>query len=74
MASGNKQENDRLEREQKRLEINMNIDRLEGFPSNKSNARRLRTSSIQFSPPVAPLRSSLVPLEKLERVDRLEDD
>ena len=41
MASGNMPENDRLEREQMRLEINMNIGRPEGFLSNEGNTRRL---------------------------------
>ena len=55
MMSGSKQENDRLEREQKRLEINTNIGRPEGFPLNELNTRWLRTWAILVTPPVESL-------------------
>ena len=74
MALGNISGNDRLERKQKRLGINTNIGRPEGFPSNKLNPRRLQTSAIPVSPPVGPPRSTSVPLEILDRLDRLADD
>ena len=54
MASGNMQENDRLEREYKILKINMNIGRPERFPKNELNTRRLRTRSMPVSPLVVP--------------------
>ena len=68
---GNIPENDRLVREQKRLEINTNIGRLEGFPSNELNTKRLKIRTVQVSTPVILPRSSSVPLEIL---DRLADD
>ena len=55
MASGNKQENDRLGREHKRPEINMNIARPEGFPSNELNTGKLKTRALPVSPPAVPL-------------------
>ena len=48
MASGNKAEKGRLDREQKSLEIITNIGRPEGFSSNELNTSRLRTRAIQF--------------------------
>ena len=75
MASGNKQENERLEREKKKLEIKMNIHRHEGFLSNGLNTRRLRTTrAIPLSHPVVLPISSSVQLERLDRLDNLADN
>ena len=43
MASGNLPGNDKLEREKKRLEINVNIGRPEEYLLNELNTRRLWT-------------------------------
>ena len=71
MASGNMSESGRLEREQKRLEINVNIGRPEGLPTNGWNTRRLQTRAIPVTHWEVPPRSSSVALERLDRVDKL---
>ena len=60
--------------QQKRLEINVNIARHKEYLLNELNTRRLRTRDITVSPPVVPPRSSSVPLNRIDRVDRLADD
>ena len=61
MVSENMQENDKLEREHKRLETNMSIGKTEGIPANEIKTRRLRTRTIVVSPQVIPPISSSVP-------------
>ena len=83
MASGSKSESEQLkneqrlkryleletlEREQKRLEINVNIGTPEELLSNESNTRRLRTRAIPVSPPVVPPRSISPPLDRVDRL------
>ena len=46
MVSGNQQENENLGREQRRLEIKINIGRPEGFPYTKLYTRRLRPRAV----------------------------
>ena len=70
----NMPENDKLQREQKMLEINMAIGRPEGFPSNELNTRSQKTRAIPVLTPVIPLRSSTVPLERVDRLDRLANE
>ena len=67
MASGNKQENDWLEREHKGLQKIMNTSRPEGFSSNESNTRMLRTRAILVSPPVVP--SDMTQSHWIDKID-----
>ena len=62
-----------MDREQKRLEIYVNIGRPKEFLSNELNTRQLRTRAIPLPPSVVPPRSSLVSVP-LDRVDRLAND
>ena len=64
----------RLERKQRRLEINANAGRPKEVLLNELNTRSKQNRSILVSPPSGPPRSSSVPLERLDRVDRLKDD
>ena len=52
----------------------MNIGRPEEFPSNVLNTRRLRTRAIPVSLPVVPSRSTSVPLERKDWLNRLAAD
>ena len=66
-----------MERQQKRLELTLNIGRPKEFLLNELNTRKLRTRAIPVSPPVGPPRFSSVPLDTVavvDRVDRLADD
>ena len=80
MGSGNMPQSGRMdreqkvEREQKRLETNVNIGRPEEFLSNELNTRRLETRDIPASLPATSLKSGSVPLERLDRVDRSGED
>ena len=67
LASGNKQGNDRLGRENNRLDINKNIGTAEGFPFNELNTRRLRRT-IPVSPSIISPKTSSVPLDKIYRL------
>ena len=64
------QVNDRLEKENKGVEINTNIVTPGGFASNKLNTRRLRTKAKPVSPPVVLPRTSSVSLDRYETLDR----
>ena len=57
MAFGNIQQNNRLEKEHKRLERNIYLGRLEEFPLNELNARWLRARAILVSSPIIHPRS-----------------
>ena len=80
MAAGNVPDSDmlereqRLKREQRRLEINVNI----GIPKvvflNELDTRSLLTRSTQFHCQQYPLDLVLPSLERLDRVDKLVDD
>ena len=76
MLSGNMPETERLEKEQrlergqKRLEINVNVSRPKEFLSNELNTRRLRTRATPASPPVVTLMFTSVPYREIEYTDR----
>ena len=55
-----------IERELKRLEINVIIDRPEEFLSNELNTRRLRIRPIPVSAPVEPPRCGSVTLDRVD--------
>ena len=73
MGSRNMLESEGLEREKKRLEINVNVSRLKEFLLNELNTKRLRTRAIPVSPPVVHPRSRSVPLDRLGKLAKDEE-
>ena len=67
-------QSDRLEREQRRVEINANLGSPDEVLLKELDTRRLWTRSIPDPSPAVPHRSSSVTLERLDRVYNLVDD